>query len=72
MTRARLVGKTRGHAEEGFSVSRRGRAVDEIKLSPAAADLPRADALGADLPVEIDGETAVDRDHVVILCDDGD
>ena len=39
---------------------------DEVLVAADAGELPAAEAVGDDLAVEVDGERAVDRDHLVV------
>ena len=67
---ALVVRVRRGHADERFAAARHRRAGEVIQLPAGPADLPETDALRADLPVEVDRDAVVDRDHLVEPADD--
>ena len=63
------VGEGRVHGKEGPAVLGLHCAGNKVHLSAGPADLAQADRLAADLPEQIDGNTAVDGDEIVQLAD---
>ena len=60
----------RGEGDKALAALRLGRAADIIDLPAGAGHVLCADALGTDLPPEVDLQRCVDRDHVVVPADD--
>ncbi len=60
----------RGHGHDRLAAATARRAADEVHLPADAAVEPEPDRVGADLPGQVDLQTAIDGDHVVVLGDD--
>ena len=71
MAFALLVNEEGVHADKGFAAPCHGGPGHIIQLAAGTADLAQAHAFRADLSVQVDGNAAVDGDHIIELGDGG-